>query len=225
MSEESLFREVDDEIRLERLKLLWSRFGPYIVAVCVVVILAVAGYKGWQYWCHRQALDAGRDYLAALDFAQKGKIVEVSSDFAELATSNHEGYAALAGLQYAALQAALGHTAKAVAIYDAVADKQGQERSVLADLARIRAGLLLVDTASVDELKQRMHPLEAEGSPWRSQAREIVALAAYRAGNFTTAGDLFNTILMSPDAAFGLRRRARLMLDLIAPMLDAKARS
>ena len=33
MSDESLFREVDEEVRREQAKKLWDRYGTYLVAV------------------------------------------------------------------------------------------------------------------------------------------------------------------------------------------------
>ena len=37
MSDESLFREVDEEVRQERFKKLWERFGNYIIALAFLV--------------------------------------------------------------------------------------------------------------------------------------------------------------------------------------------
>ena len=37
-SDESLFREVDEEVRQEQLKRLWDRYGTYIVALCAVMM-------------------------------------------------------------------------------------------------------------------------------------------------------------------------------------------
>ena len=50
VSDESLFREVDEEVRQEQYKKLWDRFGNYFVALCFVIVAAVAGVKGYQYF-------------------------------------------------------------------------------------------------------------------------------------------------------------------------------
>lgn len=220
MSEESLFREVDEEIRREQLKSLWNRFGPFVIAACIAVVLGVAGYKGWEYWQHRQALSAGEQYMAALNLAEQGRMGEASTAFAELAEGSG-GYATLARLQEAAALAAQGRTDEAVAAYDAVAERGAMP--VLSNLARVRAGLLLVDTAPVAELESRVGALDQEGNPWRNAAREILALGAYRAGGLQRADALFNEILADPAAPIGLRQRAQVMLGLIAPQLGKTA--
>jgi hypothetical protein len=48
VSDESLFREVDEEVRQEQYKKLWDKFGNYFVALCFVIVASVAGVKGYQ---------------------------------------------------------------------------------------------------------------------------------------------------------------------------------
>jgi len=58
VSDESLFREVDEEVRQDQLKKIWARYGNLIVAVCLALVAVVAGIKGWQYWQIRQSEQA-----------------------------------------------------------------------------------------------------------------------------------------------------------------------
>ena len=43
LSDDSLFREVDEEVRQEQFKKLWSRYGKFVIGLVIVVILGVAG--------------------------------------------------------------------------------------------------------------------------------------------------------------------------------------
>ena len=45
VSDESLFREVDEEVRSDEFKRLWQRYGNYITAVALGIVIAVAGFK------------------------------------------------------------------------------------------------------------------------------------------------------------------------------------
>jgi Na+/H+ antiporter NhaD/arsenite permease-like protein len=45
-------------------------------------------------------------------------------------------------------------------------------------MATVKAGLLLVDTLSLDDMRARVALINREGSPWRSNALELIALAA-----------------------------------------------
>ena len=67
MSDESLFREVDEEVRQEQFKKLWARFGNLVIGVCLLVILGVGGYQGWHYWQKKQSQAAGDAYFSAAE--------------------------------------------------------------------------------------------------------------------------------------------------------------
>ena len=45
MTDESLIREVDEEVRLEQYQQLWKRYGNLLIAVSLIVVLSVAGFK------------------------------------------------------------------------------------------------------------------------------------------------------------------------------------
>ncbi len=51
------------------------------------------------------------------------------------------------------------------------------------DLASIRSGLLLVDTASLPDMEKRLESVAAAGRPFRHTARELLALSAFRASD------------------------------------------
>ena len=56
----------------------------------------------------------------------------------------------------------------------------------LQDLAAVRAGLVLVETAPLSEIIARLEPRAGAGAPFRHTAREIIVLAAWRAGDVAT---------------------------------------
>jgi hypothetical protein len=214
--DEAIFREVDEEVRREQIQKLWDRYGTYVLAACIGVVLVVGGIKGWQYWQLEQAKAAGAQYVAALDLAEQGKMDEAGAAFARIVEAGGGGYVALARLQAAANLAAKGDVAEAVKAFDAVVADPSVERA-LRDLAQVRAALLLVDSASLADLKGRLADIDKEGHPWRNEAREILALAAYRAGELATAEQWMNEILADPLAGVGTRQRAQMMLALLSP--------
>lgn len=221
MSEESLIREVEEEVRKEQLKRLWERFGAYIIAVCFAVILIVGGYKLWQYYEQQRALSAGQQYVEAMQLASEGKTAEAQAAFAELAETSGEGPRTLATLQEAALRVSQDDVTGAVSAYDTIAADTNAS-PVLRDLARIRAGFLLVDTASVAELEERVGSLNEAGNPWRNGAREIIALAAYRTGDLEKANELLSEIMGDPRASMGSRQRAQILSSIVTVALGAK---
>ena len=215
MTDESLIREVDEEVRRDEYKKIWDRFGSLFTALAVAVVLAVAAFKGWQYYQQTQSEGAGVVFAEAVKKAGEGKYEDALS---ALKAVHHAGYGQLARLQEAAVLADKGDPEKAVAAYDAIAADASVDQ-LLRDLARIRAGYILVDTAKPDDLKARVSSFDKEGDVWRNQAREILGLSAWKAADYVTADRYMNMIFADPETPPAMRQRAQLMVQLIAPNL------
>jgi len=209
-----IFQEVDEEVRREQLKKLWERHGYLILALCVLIVAAVGGWRGYEYWQAKKAGESGVAYEQAVQLAQAGKHKEADAAFARIAAGGTADYRVLARLREAAELAQTDHKA-AVAAYDTLAadQKAGQ---VIQDLAGVRAGLLLVDSTPYSELQKRLEPLTASSRPFRHTARELLALSAWKAGDLKAAGKWTDMIMTDPETPGGIRSRAQILSDLIA---------
>ncbi|MGB9141357.1 MAG: tetratricopeptide repeat protein [Aestuariivirga sp.] len=216
MSDESLFREVDEEVRQEQYKKLWEKFGNYFVALCLVIVASVAGVKGYQYFQMKQSQAAAVVYFDAVKSASDRKFDDALK---ALDAVNHPGFKQLGSLQQANVLAEQGKTKEAVAAFDALAADKSADTS-LRDLARIRAGYLLADSLKPDELISRLGSFDRDGQVWRHAAREIFGLAAYRTGDFSMADRYMNANFADPDTPQDMRQRAQVMIQLLTPLLQ-----
>jgi hypothetical protein len=215
LSDESLFRQVDEEVRQEQFKKLWARYGNLVIAVCLAVILGVGGFEGWKYWQQKQAEAAGDSFLAAAELAGSGKADEALQQFQAV---SHSGYASLARMRQAALLTSQGKADEAVKIYDAVAADAAADKT-LRDLAAVRAAAVLADRADFADIEARLKSFDAEGNPWRHVAREIMASAQWRLKDYAGADKLIQAILADPETPATLRQRAGMMAQLLQPMV------
>jgi hypothetical protein len=218
MTDESLFREVDEEVRQDEYKKLWNRHGRLLSLLAVAVIVAVGAYEGYKYYQIRQSEEAALVYFDALTKSADGKLDDALSAFKAV---NHAGYGQLAALNAAGILAAKGDIEKAVATYDAFAADAAND-PLLADVARIRAGYLLVDTTKPDQLLARLGKFDKDGEIWRHQAREIFGLAAWKTGDFVMADRYMTALLEDAETPPAMRQRAQVMVQLIAQRLPQK---
>ncbi|VAW17927.1 Mlr7403 protein [hydrothermal vent metagenome] len=217
-----IFREVEEELRQEKLKSLWKRYGAYVIAAMVLIVGAVGGYRFYQSWVVSQSGLSGAKYATALRFLGESKFDQAAPILDELAKEGYGAYPVLARFQEAASLAKSGSRDEAVTLYDTIANDASVD-ATFRDLARIRAGFLLVDIASPEEVAERMAPLATDDGIWRHTAREIMALSQYGAGNFSKADEIFDSIMADPAAPARLKSRAEIMRTLIAPKLSAEA--
>jgi len=215
LSDESLFREVDEEVRQEQYKKLWARYGNLVIGVCLLVILGVGGYQGWNYWQTKQAEAAGDSFFSAAELAAAGKQAEARAQFESV---SHPGFRGLAQMREAALLVSDGKAADAVVIYDAVAADNTAD-ATLRDLARIRAAAALADTASFADIETRLKAFDAESNPWRHVAREIMASVQWRLKDYAGAGKLAERILADSETPPTLRQRTQVMSELLKPLV------
>ncbi|ODA66473.1 hypothetical protein A7A08_02596 [Methyloligella halotolerans] len=219
MSDGDLFREVDQAVRQERYRLIWDRFGYYILAVAALIVLVVAGYRGWVYWQEKQAKETGAEFVSALELAQAQNTEKAEKAFEKLAEDAPQGYETLARFQIAAAEADAGKTKEAVAKYDAIAE-DGSVDPILRGNAIVQAATLRLPEADYAEMERRLEPLINENSPWRYSAHDLLGLSAYRTGDMETAQDHFNTLLADSGTPANMREQTTVMLAVISGALS-----
>ncbi|WP_187969926.1 tetratricopeptide repeat protein [Aquibium microcysteis] len=220
MSDDSFIREVNEEIRQDQAKALWDRFGPIAIALALVVVLATAAWVAWDYWATSRANASGDRYSQALVLAGQDKPDEALAALEALQADGYGAYPVLARMRAATVLDARGDKAAAVAAFDAVA-ADGSVDAPVRDMARLRAGLILVDSGSYADVSSRVETLAADTNPLRHSAREALGLSAWKEGRGSDALTLFEQISADELAPRNLRERATLMSELIRGSGDA----
>jgi len=211
-----LFDEVDEEVRREQLKKLWERYSIFIVAGALLIIAAVGGWRGYQYFEAKKAAEAGAAFEAAAELSEQNKHTEAEAAFTKLAATAPYGYRVLARLR-AAAEVAFRDPQAAAKLYDDIA----ADRSVGAseqDLARIRAAGLLLDTTSYPNMRQRLESATAPDATYRHTARELLALSAWRANDTAAARQWLEMIANDGETPASLRSRAEALQALLPPV-------
>ena len=211
-----IFDEVDEEVRRDQLKKLWDRYSLYIIAVAILIVAGVGGWRGYEYLEAKKAAEAGAAFDRAVELSEQNKHAEAEAAFADLAAKATSGYRMLARLRQAA-EIANRDPQAAAKMYDEIA----ADRSVGApeqDLARIRAAQLLLESTTYQNMLQRLEPATAATSTFRHTARELLALSAWRANDGTAARQWLDLIANDGETPPSLRSRAEALLALLPPV-------
>jgi hypothetical protein len=211
---DSFLREVDEAVRQDQYKKLWDNYGVYALAGLLLIVAAVAAYKGWSYWQERQAQEAGAKFSEALTLEGGTDDAKAHDLLASLAAQGPEGYRVLARFQLAAAEAKAGDLDKAVADYDALASDAGADQ-ILQGHAALQAAALRLDKADYAEMDRRLNGLIDSNGAWRFSARELLGLSAYRLNDMREAEKQFSALIGDEDTPPNLRERADMMLALI----------
>jgi hypothetical protein len=206
-NEAAFFREVDEELRRERIGGFWRRYGRFLALGLVLALAALGGFLWWQA---EQAKKAGADgealTQALADLGQdKDKVAVPKLD--ALAVSDREGYRAAARLSKAALALQKGDEKGAVVQYKLVAEDPGLAEP-FRNLALVRQTAAEFDRLPPDQVVTRLKPLAVAGNPWFGSAGEMVAVAYLKLNKPELAGPLFAAIAKDEQVPETIRARA-----------------
>jgi hypothetical protein len=211
-----LFDEVDEDVRRDQLKKLWEKYSLLIIAVAILIVASVGGWRGYQYLEAKKAAEAGAAFDKATELSEANKHAEAEAAFADLAAKAPFGYRVLARLRMAAEVASRDPQA-AAKLFDEIA----ADRSVGVaeqDLARIRAAQLLLESTNYPNMKTRLEAAAAPGATFRHTARELLALSAWRANDATAARQWLDMIANDGETPPSLRSRAEALQELLPPV-------
>ncbi len=211
---DTFMREVQEEMRRERLSQLWDRYGAIAIGLAVALVVGVGIYQYAQHSSLAARQKAGLEFEAAARLAHEGKGKEAQQAFEAMVKTAPGGYGTLARLRAAGALAAEGKRAEAVAAYDVVAKDTGAD-VLLRDFAAMQAALLRVDEADWTEMQNRLKDLTNETNAWRAPARELLGLAAYKAGNREEARKAFEQVIADTTAPPSTAERARVMMTIL----------
>jgi hypothetical protein len=209
-----IFREIDEELRRDNLLKLWSRYGRYLIALAVLVVVAAGGIVAWRDHQLSERRTQSARYASALSLAREGKDAEAAKVFAAIAKEGG-GYATLALFAEAEYLAKAGDLKGAVSAYDRIASTSGVDPSFreLATLLSVMHGVPGGDPRSVVD---RLAPLTASGNPWRPTALELTAAAKLASGDRNGALGVYKTLADDLTAPQGVRARASEMAAALA---------
>ena len=215
MSDDSFIREVDDELRHDQARDFWNRYRNWIIAAAVGVVLATAGYRGWEYYSKSIAAQSGDRFMEAVKLSNEGNHDQAIKKLEALESDGSGQYPALAKLRIASELASRGDVKNAIESYDKISvDTSFNE--TFRSIAQLRAGLLAVDSMALEEADNRLQVLAAAGLPFRHSAREGLGLANFKAGKFQEALKWFDAIVNDSESGANIRGRANIMLGLLS---------
>ena len=202
-----IFREVDEEVRAERAKGLWRKYGVFVVGAAVLAVLAVGGFQLWKHMQAEATAEASLGLEQAASLAGEDKPGDAIAAFAALAAEGG-GAGLLARFGEAAELARQGNTDAALARYRALAADE-DAAPVYRDLARLFQGMIELDAGRPEAA---IATVEGLSGALRHSAAETIAAARAALGETTAAVAGFKALADDLEAPVGVRRRAAEML-------------
>jgi hypothetical protein len=206
-SNETFFREVDEDLRRDQMNAFVKKYAVWIV-LGVVLFLAAVG--GWMYWKEqqREAVRHQSEELAKI-YADigAGRAASAPKRLAPLETADNDLVRASAILTHAAVALESNDRKTALSKYRQLANDDGLPEPYR-DLGLLRSTALEFDSLKPEEVIARLEPFARAGEPWFGSAGEMTAMAYLKLGKKDQAGKMFAAIAADKGVPDTLRSRA-----------------
>ena len=228
-TDEAFLREVDEEYRRDQAMHILRNYGRWILGAVVLGLIAFGGWLYWQHYSAQKAGTQGEQFDAAMRLVEESKADKALPELDRIATSDGEGYAAMARIAQGNLLLQKNDARGAAAKFAEVANNAKFERPYR-DLALIRQTVAEYDSLKPQVVIDRLKGLTNPNSPWLGTAGELVAAAYLKAGNKAEAGRLYGQIAQGGEKVpESIRQRAVqlagvLGVDAIDQSKDTKAK-
>ena len=206
-TDEAFLREVDEELRRDRLTGFWTRYGRWLIGA---IVLGLAIFAAVLYWRHHQEQAAGvegEQAVAALQQLQENPKADIAKPLQALAASDGDAYRAGAKLTQADLLEQKGDLKGAAARFAEVAADASLAQP-FRDLALVRRTSVEFDTLPPQAVVDRLRSLAAKGNPWFGSAGEMVAISYMRMNRRDLAGRMFGDVARDEKVPASIRQRA-----------------
>lgn len=216
---DSFISEVSEEVRKDRLFALFRRYG-WIGIVLVFLIVGAAVFNEWRNSQIRTtAENFGDGFLSAVSES------DFDNKLQTLTELNSEGeQRILVSLAKAATMVEAGDEESALIELSAIANDETNPIHYR-QLAELKSIWIESSDLSLDEMSNRLAPLEQLGSPYRLLASETMAHALVASNQFSEAVDKLNLILQEVAVPGDLRNRAQQLLNTLEMYDESSATS
>ena len=164
-----IFDEIDEELKQDRAKQVWARYGKYVVSAAAAVVLGVGASQGFTAWKQSQAEASADLYSQAI--ASDDAVTMLEASLGDLT----DGYALLGRFRIAAGKADDGDAAAAEGVYLEIA-ADASVAALYRDAATVLSVMNAPESSNPADLQDRLEPLASGSGPWRPLALELLSL-------------------------------------------------
>ena len=204
---ETFVREVDENLRRDRLRDSAKKYSGWLIAFVVLFLAASGGWIFWQDYRAKQSEKAVDDLAQVYTAIAKGQIGTAPGQLDTLSKDHSKGVRASAMFGRAAVAVQQDNTKLAIDKYREIAADTSLP-APFRDLATIRQTALEFDSLKPDQVIARLAPLAKPGNPWFGSAGEMTGMALIKQGKNAEAGRLFGAIAKDKQVPDSLRARS-----------------
>ncbi|MDW8324635.1 MAG: tetratricopeptide repeat protein [Burkholderiales bacterium] len=202
--------DLEEQEKLDELKAWWKQNAKWVIGGVTAFVLAVAGWRGWQYWTHKQASEASLLFDRAVQAAMLNDAKAVKETTGQIMEHYpRSGYATPAAWLAGRLNHDAGDLKSALAQYE-YALEHARDDSTKA-LARLRLAAVYLDNKQPDKALALL--AEPPAAAYAGLYANLKGDILYTQGKTSEARAAYQEALKQLDADSVLRPIVEIKLD------------
>ena len=206
-----ILRQVDEELRQDRLLNLWRRYRIYLIGGLILLISSVLGYQVNK--SINQSFYEGEveKYISTSDLVDFNQVVE---NLGKIENSNQLLISGIAQIKIATLLMENGKIQESKAKLLEIIN-EGNVDAILTDLATYFYLMSSLNDISIDEINTYLTSNKLENSSFKYLFKEIIAIKNLLAGNIKISNEKFDELINDKNTPRDIIIRAAKFLDTI----------
>lgn len=192
MVDDSFVHEINEEIRQERTRALWGKYGPIFLGIVIFLIVTTAIYQFYSSYQEKKIDKMGDQFLEIIQLNENGKTKDALEKLEIMKKTNVASYKYMASIYAGITKNKEGNFKDALLDYKNVLDAKNAP-SILKYLARIKAAYIYLDHGTLEDVQNCVSPLLSGNM--KNSAYIILGYAQWKYGKADKALKSFQEVV------------------------------
>ena len=204
-----ILRQVDEDLRKEKLTGLWNRFKIYIISITLLLIISVSVYQYLEISEYNEKVSTIESYYKA---SNNGSIDEMLGKL-EIIKTNNEFSQNLIDLKMADILIVKGDIERGSEKLEQIF--KNKNKSILGDLALYKYLMLKIDQVTLNEVNNLIENFNSKENNFNYLFSELVGIKNIIDGQYSEGKIIFESLLNNPSVSNEIKIRAEKYINII----------
>ena len=204
-----ILRQVDEDLRKEKLTSLWNRFKIYIISITLLLIISVSVYQYLEISKYNEKVSTIEKYYKA---SNNGSINEILDELETIKTSNKFSQN-LIDLKMADIHLVKGN--KELGLEKLEQIFKSKNKSILGDLALYKYLMLKIDEITLNEVNSLIENFNSKENNFNYLFSELVGIKNIIDGQYSEGKIIFESLINDASVSNEIKIRAEKYINII----------
>ena len=209
----NIFNEVDEDIRKERYKSLWGKYGKYLIGLVLSIIVI---FSLIQYLISKDISDNKKllnEYFSALESIENSQFDLANESLNNIYNDNNSTLAAFSGFKLSESYLINGNKIEAISILENILSNDSLEK-IYRELALYKYMMINFDQMIIGDIEIKIRSINNNESHLKPYFNELIGIKYIAMGDKTKASIIFNELSSSESTPFDLKIRLEKLMQI-----------